>query len=275
MKFGPNQKFGPVNSCIYCGDQSPPLTDEHIVPLSLGGTYILVRASCKVCQKKINVFETHLSDHLFKSLRVHQTFPSRGKRPKPTELYIRSTRTESTLELVPVDEHPGVIILPVFEPHSFPEPREKSGDISMLGHMVCTTNHEAREKLQALQNKDGYIGIPLKFEPLQFARLLAKIAHGFAFLQLGDNLSDMFLPALILGDTKNASSLVGTSSTTMPHQEKLVHDIVLDVRHFRGKIVAYAQIKLFAHLSGDTPPPVYEVVVGLLKSPQSNPVAML
>jgi hypothetical protein len=53
--------FKRVGRCIYCGtsehELSPEqesLTDEHIIPLGLGGNMILPAASCKACQVIIN-----------------------------------------------------------------------------------------------------------------------------------------------------------------------------------------------------------------------------
>ena len=48
-----------VGRCIYCGATEPPLgarrfTDEHIIPLALGGNLILQEASCTDCAAIIN-----------------------------------------------------------------------------------------------------------------------------------------------------------------------------------------------------------------------------
>jgi hypothetical protein len=40
-------RIGSRGVCINCGDRETVLTDEHVVPLSLGGQHILVEASCR------------------------------------------------------------------------------------------------------------------------------------------------------------------------------------------------------------------------------------
>jgi 5-methylcytosine-specific restriction endonuclease McrA len=41
----PSKIYAPKNSCIYCGVSDGKLSDEHIIPLSLGGNMILPKAS--------------------------------------------------------------------------------------------------------------------------------------------------------------------------------------------------------------------------------------
>jgi len=43
--------------CIYCGATGVRLTDEHVVPLALGGVHILEDASCDTCADITKKFE--------------------------------------------------------------------------------------------------------------------------------------------------------------------------------------------------------------------------
>jgi hypothetical protein len=43
--------------CIYCGRTDVRLTNEHLVPLSLGGQHILEGASCNDCADVTKKFE--------------------------------------------------------------------------------------------------------------------------------------------------------------------------------------------------------------------------
>jgi hypothetical protein len=43
--------------CIYCGKRDVRLTDEHVVPFSLGGHHILEAASCLTCADITKKFE--------------------------------------------------------------------------------------------------------------------------------------------------------------------------------------------------------------------------
>jgi hypothetical protein len=42
-------KFPDKGVCIYCGVADAELSDEHIVPLSIGGQHIIDDASCLKC----------------------------------------------------------------------------------------------------------------------------------------------------------------------------------------------------------------------------------
>jgi 5-methylcytosine-specific restriction endonuclease McrA len=59
LELPPDTVLAPVSACIYCGATEPDtkLTDEHIVPLSLGGTLILPKASCLACARQTGKLE--------------------------------------------------------------------------------------------------------------------------------------------------------------------------------------------------------------------------
>lgn len=49
-----------VGACIYCGDKTPPLSREHVLPRGLGGgsapdgysgALVLQNASCEICRR--------------------------------------------------------------------------------------------------------------------------------------------------------------------------------------------------------------------------------
>src|SRR5712672_2024078 len=61
----PAVTFDPVGRCIYCGATGVDLRDEHIVPLSLNGTMILPRASCRECEKITTRFERSVARNMY------------------------------------------------------------------------------------------------------------------------------------------------------------------------------------------------------------------
>ena len=64
--------YPPVGRCIYCG-ATDELTDEHIIPFSLGGVLILDKASCngtKGCNKKTHKFEGVVARQIFGKFRA-------------------------------------------------------------------------------------------------------------------------------------------------------------------------------------------------------------
>lgn len=74
----PEIKYGPVGKCIYCAAPPPAvLTDEHIIPLALGGEHLLLKASCKPCEKITGRFEgIVLRGGLRPILRDHTRMPT-------------------------------------------------------------------------------------------------------------------------------------------------------------------------------------------------------
>ena len=72
----------PVNQCIYCYSKENKLTDEHIIPFSLGGLLILPKASCKACAKITAKFEGVFSRAIFGNLRMRYNLPTRRKKER-------------------------------------------------------------------------------------------------------------------------------------------------------------------------------------------------
>jgi 5-methylcytosine-specific restriction endonuclease McrA len=80
-----NQQLGPIvypdpGACIYCGKVTPPMTDEHIIPLSLNGHMIFRRASCERCRKATHAFESVVIEKGMASFRIK--YGARTRKPK-------------------------------------------------------------------------------------------------------------------------------------------------------------------------------------------------
>ena len=58
-----------VDRCIYCPSVID-LTNEHIVPQQIGGTVMLLRASCPKCNAMTEAFETVVFRRWLESLRT-------------------------------------------------------------------------------------------------------------------------------------------------------------------------------------------------------------
>jgi hypothetical protein len=58
------------DKCIYCGKLDTKLSDEHIVPESLGGVHIIRKASCPECATITSRFEMHQLNILKKEKRL-------------------------------------------------------------------------------------------------------------------------------------------------------------------------------------------------------------
>ncbi|MGE0742901.1 MAG: HNH endonuclease [Hyphomonadaceae bacterium] len=85
------QRLSPVDRCIYCL-ATDALTDEHIIPVSLGGLLILPKASCPRCQVVTTRFEQAVARHMYWPLRLRLGIEGSRKRKKPDALANRDCR---------------------------------------------------------------------------------------------------------------------------------------------------------------------------------------
>ena len=70
MSHGPT-RFSSKGRCIYCGRDDVNLTDEHVVPLSLGGQHVIEGASCSSCAKIATKFERDVAREMWGDARIH------------------------------------------------------------------------------------------------------------------------------------------------------------------------------------------------------------
>src|SRR6266700_51314 len=84
---------GPIDKCIYGNDHPiDNLSNEHALPLGLGGGVILTKASCACCRNTTSAFETKCLRQNFGVVRAHRDMPTRrpSKRPTHGKLSIHS-----------------------------------------------------------------------------------------------------------------------------------------------------------------------------------------
>jgi len=102
--------------------------------------------------------------------------------------------------------------------------------------------------------------------PLNFARMLAKIAHCYAIARFGSDSFEPMLPALILGRIDWGPLFVGgDASAEPPDQADVLHDVFrMDCRRGDGPEYLGLAVRLFAMMGM----PRYHVIVGrCLKKP--------
>ncbi len=117
-------KLPDAGECIYCGAVGK-LSDEHIVPLSLGGNAILPRASCPVCQAAINRFEAPLATATYGWLRTSHVYPTRRPKARPQEAEVELSWNDGTTraQSLPVEAVPFQITLLRFPSFLDADPR--------------------------------------------------------------------------------------------------------------------------------------------------------
>lgn len=269
MRVPPNVFLPSQGKCIYCLRTAAEckLTDEHVIPFSFGGHLIIEDGSCLCCAKQTHAIEGHCAGRMFRALRVHHQVPTRRPKERPTHLPVIGGKTphNAPQRQVAVNVAPGVVVFPLLRPAGIFLGKTPSAMIDIPGYHWYSTTNDAVERQRKL-TASGFSGALayVEFEPMKFARVLAKIAHACVVSRLGTNSVKPFLPKIILGKDLQVSHYVGTGapvpSALLPPSQNSLHQIGTDTIIIDGKRLIYAQIRLFSHLRPLTP--TYTIVVG-------------
>jgi hypothetical protein len=110
-----NRRGPRLGYCIYCGDDTGPLTKEHALPFGLNGNRTLLDASCDACRKITHRLESDLLEKgVFRDYRYRNNYPSRHKKERPSSLPLGVGEYGSDGRVqVPVNEYPGMVALPL------------------------------------------------------------------------------------------------------------------------------------------------------------------
>ena len=197
MAKAPRITFGPVSCCIYCGKEGD-LRTEHIIPFGLGGNLELLKGSCADCGTTTSRFEMICLRETFNNLRVKygvQTRrPERRKRAFP--IWVERLDGTSIEEAIGPEELPlHGWALPLLDTPSF------ASQIAPDNRTVLQCQLETGDAEAALAHGDGHspVSINLGRVDLQsFARMLAKIAHSYAYAILPKGSFQPCLNKLIL-----------------------------------------------------------------------------
>ena len=244
------------SSCIYCGRSDVPLTDEHIVPLSLGGQHVIENASCSECAKITTKFERDVAREMWGDARIHYDAPSRRKKQRPSHIVLHDPDDQRRKVKVPYSEYPAPIIFYTMNRAGLLEGMPNTLDISSMWQFSAVTD-DAKAK-----NFEKRFGIKLtvrfRHVPESFARLIAKIGYGQILTSLdpGD-FRPICLP-YILGEQKNLSYIVG--GRMQPAEPDTGMGYVLRTVGFgdESRLMLVAEVRLYANAHT----PTYHVVVG-------------
>jgi HNH endonuclease len=271
---GDIKHYSAIWKCIYCGESdASQLTDEHIIPLSLGGALILDKASCYKCNKITKAFERTIARTMFGPFRVKHNIKTRHKKERPSHFEIGIIDASGRRRWIKVsakDYHASTFI------YKFTKPKILLGlppTISTLDWTICIHSSEDLNKFKKKYNWDGMVS--LITTPFEFARLLAKIAHSYTIAELGQDSFCPLVVKIILGNTNDIGYYIGGKYDFVT---SIVDDLEppIDVGHLLGisyqtavtngkmRIFIVVQVRLFASLANAT----YQVVVGEIKSEQ-------
>lgn len=251
--------YPPVGLCIYCGERETPLTREHIVPMGLGGGFVLPKSSCERCRRETHAFETKCLREMFLNYRVRTGLVRhQGDIPAHVPLAVDFEPYKDPRRL-PIDDHPPAFAIPQI--HSLPGilrdgvPNERI----TLSYKIFGEQDELRRLKE--QNPGFLIGVRLRFDDNAFFRMLAKIAHSFVAGEFGIDSFDPELPNFILGQNPGlVSYLIGEAGHEAPvSSPNITHQLDCVVATSRGRTFVLARIRLFSAIAET---PAYDVVAG-------------
>lgn len=271
----PHKKYRPADVCIYCGSQAK-LHDEHIIPLALGGRWILPNASCNACGGKTSAFERRYNRTILGPLRMLYGIRSRRKKHRPKLLPLKVKRNleeDWTTIDVPREKCPFLVLLPIF-----PMPDELSGYTSALGHVDAAAASFWIRGAAGPQGPDAHYAALSKelgvaaIQPIgqcdvpTVCQTLAKVAHSYAAAELGVGTFSPFLTSMITdGDFSNRAKFIGGLMYNEPASKNL-HEVSFDSHTCCRPDIVSVRIRLFAAL--DTP--AYFVAVGRRQRSRSH-----
>lgn len=260
-----------IGKCIYCGRTADEikLTEEHIIPYSLGADSVLKDASCTECAKITKSFELHVARNVYGQHRIHADIQTRHPEQRPCVLPLRIIQGGVEIRRdLPIQDHAYFLALPVWEsPGVFRgiEPKfEFDGLTSHLYYWVppnikSTLELEDGEAVEIRPNE-------VRIDANQFARLMAKIAYCNAIGTLGlDGFDAGVLPDLILGKYANIGHYVGSKLCLPPPPDRNgpMHSIEMFDVTLNNSRWLWSKIRLFAKDGTDERGmPYYYVVVG-------------
>jgi hypothetical protein len=206
----PKKRYHPIGRCIYGEgkEHRGKLTEEHIVPFGIAGdSTVLPASSCRSCAKITGKVEQRCLREMLGHFRIAIGSPTRRPKERPKNVEIKTghfnkeaTEVENvqTITIFPTE----IIVLPMF---TFPgagllESRSPAADVEFQLSLFRLEN-----QLEDFSRKHGAILSPALY-PVEFVRMIAKIAHSYAVAELGPDGFRPYLLDLILGRIPDLNS---------------------------------------------------------------------
>jgi hypothetical protein len=244
-------------ACIYCRATGVRLTDEHVVPLSLGGGHVLQDASCDKCADITKKFEQRVARDLWGDARVSFNGPSRRKSKRPSHIWMENPDDRSKPLKLPASEYPAGLVFYKMGRAGLLDGAHPSANMSIFWELVFVDDDKRREAFIARYPKHK-LTLQFRHVPDDFGRLLAKIGYCQVLTSLDPvDFRPICLP-YIFGTEPNVSYVVG--GTTEPQSPQPEFGYSLSTVSFGSpeRLMLVALVRLYAN----THAPAYHVVVG-------------
>jgi hypothetical protein len=243
------------------------LSDEHIIPFGLGGGLLLPKGSCEKHRKATSKVEDFVLRRYLCPLRSHLGLPSRKPHLRPDGYSLILKRgTHSWKQKVSLKEHPGMVRFMIFDPTGRVvgrPPVEKAFSFRLTTACIFPDLDQRLARLGA----DGFED-KVNVNAMYLARVVAKIAHGFAIAELGvDAFEKTYLNDLISDGAPDWNYWVGGFDRGRDVHAQDLHELKLlghgdDLSVIVHLFVAYC------------PRDAYEVIVGKLRRDIALPKAL-
>lgn len=252
MPHGPTY-FESKGACIYCGVKNAQLTDEHIVPYSLGGQHVIRKASCLKCANITKKFEQKVARDLWGDARASFNAPSRRKKERPSIMYMGDGAGRIG---VPAHEFPGGFVFYKMHRAGLLQGFHESVDVSQFWELIVIDDDKRRENFHA--RYPGKLRMKFRHVPQEFGQVLIKIGYGHILTQLDPTDFHSFCIPYILGQKTNVSYLVGGTMEAVQPMRDFGYHLGTGCFGSSSYMVLTAIIRLYAN----THAPEYHVVVG-------------
>lgn len=256
-----------IGTCIYCDDRlrakEERLSDEHIVPESLGGKLILENASCRSCATQTSRVERLIARDMLDTFRAQFGVKSKRKaKQSQREARIFAKIGGNWREIyIPLRDFPIVIQMPILE-----EPRLMARNVfDRQVHQFAPFGYGSPDDITALRESLGATRLEVPVASIHiraFGYTLLKIAHAFT-VSMREHTSSfsMVVPRVIFkSDVRDfpEDHLVGGYYKALDHLTKR-HNLALETVQANGRTFLTVVIRLF----GDHEFPAYRVVTGV------------
>jgi hypothetical protein len=251
-----------ATACIYCGS-TDRLSHEHVVPYAWGGNLQIFDGSCEPCRLITSQFENFaLNDGAMVHVRKARGIQSRSKHANSRkEVAVTLVRPGSEqVERFPASEVPLILGFPwLGRPGTFVGVESKG--LTLEG-WVTTSYGEEVQRFLAEHGATGMRVEESAKRPVAFARTLAKIAYGYAWIdgvfdtvQGGDELVQAFIQ-----EPDRIGAFVGMKPP--PFERYPDYQLRLEYKLWMPGLLVYMEVQPFV----DTPAPTYEVLLGRCES---------
>lgn len=240
--------FPSYGRCIYCGAPRD-LKDEHIVPLSLGGTAVIEKASCSNCEKITSYLDGYLSRDIFNEYRSHVGIRSRRPKQRPKSLFASFLKPDGSQFVEKLTKRSTLCSVDAnmeFAWHALGKSPTADFDVTQ-GHLYIFTSEDVQKRITAEELK---LGVWPYVNYATFARAIARISFCQAVAQLGlDGFNHLDLPGLILGTYPNIPHYVGVTRDIPPppDERRITHKVELQMYNTANRRYWLVSLRLFAH----------------------------